>query len=98
MSQSYMVHASLGDPSRQAHQEILEEEHVRLDHAHDAFPRCHRNVEIAHTGIDRGIFLDGGPRCLYDGCTRGIDVSETTSEDGGREGRGARGTLVWDTW
>lgn len=32
-----MMLASLGDPSRPAHQEILEEEQAQLDHAHDIF-------------------------------------------------------------
>lgn len=62
-----MVHATLGDLPRPAHQVILEEEHAQLDHTDDVFPRCHRIVEIAWEGIDEGIFLDGsGVRRVLD--------------------------------
>lgn len=46
---SYMVQTALGDLLRLSRQKILE----------DVFPRCHRIVEIAQAGIDRGIFPDG---------------------------------------
>lgn len=58
MSHPYIVHPTPGDPSSLAHQEILEEVHTRLYHAHDVFPRCRHIMEIVHAGIDRGIFPD----------------------------------------
>lgn len=56
MSHSYMVHVAPRDPSRSAHQEILEGEHAQLDHVEDVFPRCRCIVKIAQEDIDRGIF------------------------------------------
>lgn len=46
MSHPYMVQIALGDPSKAAHQEILEEEQTQLDHAYDVLPRCPWIVEI----------------------------------------------------
>lgn len=59
VSHSYMVQYAPGDPSRPAHQEILEEEQTHLNCANDVFRRCHRIVEIAQTNVDIYIFLDG---------------------------------------
>lgn len=47
MSHLYMVQVATRDPTRPAHQKILEEEHTQLDHAHDVLPICRRIVEIA---------------------------------------------------
>lgn len=58
VSHSYMAHAALGDSSMSAHQEILEEEHAQLNHAHDVLSRCRCIMEIAQTDIDRDIFPD----------------------------------------
>lgn len=54
-----MVHDAPGDPSRPTHQEIIEEEHTQLGHAHDVLPRCRCIVEIAQEAIDKCIFPDG---------------------------------------
>ncbi|CAL5197040.1 unnamed protein product [Lathyrus oleraceus] len=59
VSHPYMVQASLGDPPRPAHQEILEEEQTQLDHAKDVLPRYRRIMGIVHVGIDKSIFPDG---------------------------------------
>lgn len=54
-----MVQAAPKDQLRSTHQEILEEEQTRLDHAHDVLPRCRRIVEIVQVGIDKNIFPNG---------------------------------------
>ena len=59
VSHPYMVQDAPGDPPMPAHQEILEEEQARRDHATDVLPRCRRIMELARDGIDRGLFLDG---------------------------------------
>ena len=59
MSHPYMVQATLGDPPRSAYEEIQEEEHTQLNHAHDVLPRCYFTVKIMQASIGKGIFLDG---------------------------------------
>lgn len=54
-----MVETAPGDPLRLVHQEILEEEHTRLDHAHDVLPKCCSIMEIIQACIDKGTFPDG---------------------------------------
>ncbi|XP_050878282.1 uncharacterized protein LOC127082097 [Lathyrus oleraceus] len=46
VSHSYMVQASLGDPLRPTHQEILEEKHAQLDNAEVILPRRHCIMEM----------------------------------------------------
>lgn len=78
-----MVQAAPEDPPRSTHQEILEDEHARLDHAHDILLRYRRIVENAHVDIDRGIFTVGSKvREVVDAIM--TDVLETTLEDGCR--------------
>lgn len=59
VSHPNMVHAAPGDPSRLAHQEILEEEQAQLDHIDDVFPMCHRIMKIVRADIDEDIFPYG---------------------------------------
>lgn len=63
-----MVHAAPRDPSRPAHQEILDEENAQLDHTDDVLPRCRCIMEISRADIDERIFPDGS------GVTRVLDA------------------------
>lgn len=44
----------VGDPPRSPYQEILEEEHTRVDHVVDVFPICHRIITIIDDVIGKG--------------------------------------------
>lgn len=46
MSYSYMTQDAEGNPSKAAHQKILEEEQVKVDHVVDVLPICHCIVAI----------------------------------------------------
>lgn len=62
-----MVHAAPGDPSKRAHQELLEEEQTQLYHNDNVLPRCRRIVEIVQADIDECIFPNGsGVRRVLD--------------------------------
>lgn len=46
-----------GEPHRLAHQEILEEDHARVDHVIDVLSACHCIMDLTRAGISRRDFL-----------------------------------------
>lgn len=53
MPHPYMTSDALGYPLKPAHQQILQEEHVMVDHDIDMLPRYRCIMDIMQVGIDK---------------------------------------------